>query len=229
MFAYIPARGGSKRIPKKNIKKLGDKELILHTIDQLLEVSNLTGICVSTDDEEILAVVSKRKEVVTLNKRKASLANDTTSFADLINHDMERYFKHFNTDDVLFTLPTAALVSSNEYMSGIAKYYQDENPAGLVISVTQFNMSPFLALTEKNPGELKALFPDKYLLPTKDLSPCYMDSGCFYIFNRSEFLKHEKLIDLRPIKYVILPSNIGIDVDTEHDWSKLEKEYLKKH
>lgn len=220
MFAYIPARIGSKRIPKKNIKLLGGKPLICNVIEELLKVADLKGIAVSTDSEEIVEVLSAYSKVVTLELRSSQLSNDTATFMDLVRHDLARYCEHFSSKEVVFTLPTSALVKDTYYAEGIKKFR--EAPQGaLVMAVTEYSDSPFLSLVKK--GEyISPLFPEKYLLPTVKLDVCFKDSGCFYIFNKSEVADLEKFIDLSPILPLVLPNDVGIDLDTSKDWEKLE-------
>ncbi len=225
MFAYIPARGGSKRIPRKNVKLLGDKELILHVIDNLSKVDGLKGIAVSTDDQEIMEIVSTRTNVTTLGLRDKSTATDQSSFADLIKYDLPRFAKHFNDADILFTTATAALVSPKYYNEAISLF--ESNPTGLTLSVGSYNVSPYLAMIQQENNTLTPLFPDKYMLPTKDLPKSCFDCGCFYLFNASTFmeLNCDKLIDLPHIHPVILPQSVAIDLDTPEDWKQLEKSY----
>jgi N-acylneuraminate cytidylyltransferase len=218
MFAYIPARKGSKRIPGKNTKLLGGVPLIIHVINNLKLVSGLKGIAVSTDCSETLALVRDIDSVVTLGLRSLSLSDDDATFTDLIDNDLSRFIKHFNTENILFTTATAALVNPSSFEQGIQSYKN----TGLVMSVVGYNHPPFLALEEKVTGELLPLFPKSYLKPTKDLATCYVDCGCFYIFNSTEFGKKEKLIDLSPILPVKLSDKEGIDLDTPEDWKKLE-------
>lgn len=223
MFAYIPARGGSKRIPKKNIKLLDGTPLIIHVINNLKLIPELKGIAVSTDCPETITLLKDVENVTTLEPRDELLSNDQATFTDLINKDLPRFIEHFESSNILFTTATAALVKTESYLKGIQVFKNN----GLVMSVTNYDHSPFLALKKNSQNELIPLFPDSYTLPTKDLQPCYVDCGCFYIFNSKEFKNKEKLIDLSPIIPVILSSNEGIDLDTTEDWALLEAAYNK--
>ena len=91
MFAYIPARIGSKRIRKKNIRLLDGKPLIIHVIDNLLETPEINDIAVSTDSDEILEICSDLNGVTTLDLREKKLADDKTDFMDLIINDARFY------------------------------------------------------------------------------------------------------------------------------------------
>lgn len=223
MFAYIPARGGSKRIPKKNIKTLGNKPLICHTIEALIATNKLSGIAISTDSVEVREVVKKYSQVVVLDDRKPELCDDHSTFMDLVNKDLDRYCSHFKTTSVLFTLPTAALVTDSNYKEGIELFNKDNK--SLVISVTPYECSAFFSFKDLGNGLVEPLFPDSFLIPTKDIPKTYYDSGCFYIFDKKLMEGKSKFLDLSPIQAVTLPKNIGIDLDNLEDWKRLEKEY----
>ena len=111
MFAYIPARGGSKRVPRKNIFMIQGKPLLSYVIENLKGVAELSGIAVSSEDEEILAIANSNG-AQTLGKRIHHLAHDMTTFMDLVNEDIMRFAEYFNDYDVLFVLPTSALITS---------------------------------------------------------------------------------------------------------------------
>tara|TARA_B100001094_G_scaffold333420_1_gene411939 strand:- start:828 stop:1517 length:690 start_codon:yes stop_codon:yes gene_type:complete len=224
MFAYIPARIGSKRIRKKNIRILDGKPLIIHVIDNLLETSEINDIAVSTDSDEVLEICSDINDVTTLDLREKKLADDKTDFMDLIINDMPRYCSYFNDKEFIFCLPTAALVQAKEYSSAIEKFYSD--PQGIVMSVVGYDISPYLAL-EKNNNSYKPIFPEKYLEPTSVLPKTVADCGCFYILNYESALRSKKLIDIKPLNVHILNSDIGIDLDLEEDWLSLQDKYLK--
>src|SRR5579864_1826641 len=95
MFAYIPARGGSKRIPRKNIRTLGGKPLLLHVIEAVAGVPGLQGIAVSSEDPEILSLASVHPKVTTLGPRLSSLAGDQVGFIELLQSDARRFMDLF--------------------------------------------------------------------------------------------------------------------------------------
>lgn len=225
MFAYIPARIGSKRIAKKNIKALGGKPVICHVIERLLASSDIQGIAVSTDSQEVIEIVSKYEKVVTLAPREPVLSNDDATFIDLIKFDLPRFCHYFNDDDVLFTLATSALVTTEHYTQAINAYLKQ--PSALVLSVTELQQPPRLALELMETGQLTPLDKAAYLKPTKDLRPAYVDSGNFYLFKHSLMKNKQMFLDLTPMIPYILPLETGIDVDTPNDWRNLEANYNK--
>lgn len=225
MFAYVPARGGSKRIPRKNVRPLGGKPLILHVLDRLAQVKGLSGVAVSSEDPEILALAESRPGVTTLGPRDPALADDRTGFLDLVLRDAPRFAKKFGDDAVLFVTATAALVPSDSYARALAEH--ESAPDGLVMAVTRYPSSPFLALAGDPGTSLTPLFPDMYLKPTKDLAPAFVDAGCFYGFRLEALRGKTKFLDLSPVRGIVLPPDVGIDLDTEEDWARVEAAYAR--
>ena len=221
MFAYIPARGGSKRIPRKNTFPIFGKPMILHVVDHLLGVDQLSGIAISTDDDEIIQLVSNYSaKIHVLTKRSPELSSDNSTFMDLVNYDIDRYAALFSDTDVLFTLPTSILVTSQYYKKALDAF--KTHSQGLLMSVTPNDQSPFLSFVEGDEG-IMPLFPEKFILPTMDLAQTYLDCGCFYVFNLKRMKGLQKFLDLKPITPIILPGNVGIDIDSASDIEKLNQ------
>ena len=228
MFAYIPARIGSRRIPKKNIKPLAGVPVIERVIRTLAKLDQIQGIAISTDSEEVVDLVKKLPKVATLGLRDSKLSGDLAGFQDLIREDLPRYQKHFGDDSVLFATATGALVPPAMFAEGVEKF-KTSGSQGLVISVTPYEVSAALALSEEADG-VKVWFPEQYLLPTKDLPKTYYDSGCFYILNLKQFQANQPLqtlFDLKPVQLVPLSPEMGIDVDTPEDWERMEQAYRR--
>jgi CMP-N-acetylneuraminic acid synthetase len=202
---------------------LGGKPLLLHVLDALSQVDSLTGIAVSSDDPEILALAGSHPKVQTLGPRDPDLSGDRATFMDLARRDSPRFAEFFGDKDILFVTATAALVSPEYYARAVSMHR--ENPDGLTLGVRGYEVSPMLALTGAAEEALSPLFPDKYRLPTKDLPPAYADAGCFYAFDirRAEGL--EMFLDMKPVRGVLLPPGMGIDVDTPADFERLEIAY----
>jgi N-acylneuraminate cytidylyltransferase len=223
MFAYIPARGGSKRIPRKNVRMLGDKPLLFHVLDSISKVRGLNGIAVSTDDSEILQLVNNRSEVITLGRRPDHLANDVTGFMELVLHDVPRFANHFNDNEIMFVTATAALVPTEIFQEALDKFIKNKNC--LVMGVIPYEPSAMLALVGNPESQLTPLFPEMYDLPTKDLPGTYTDAGCFYLMSTDNLAGKKRFLDVQPINGVILSRKIGIDLDTESDWARLIENY----
>lgn len=227
MFAYVPARGGSKRIPRKNVRLLGGKPLLLHVLEALAQTRGLTGIGVSTEDSEILDLVAGHSKAVTLEPRDSLFADDVTGFLDLVRHDAPRFAAHFADHEIMFVTATAALVPSSIYEDAIIRFRA--NPRGLTLGVTACEPSAMLALVGNPDRALTPLFPDMYTCATKDLPQTFVDAGCFYLMNMELIEGIDRFLDLTPVQAVVLPREVGIDLDTEADWARLEETYARRH
>lgn len=223
MFAYIPARGGSQRVPRKNVKPLGGLPVIAHVIAALKQVPNIDAVHVSSDDPEI-AAVAEAHGAECLELRAMHLANSVAGFIDLIREDIPRYCDFRGGDtDVLFVLATAALVPSKIYADAIA-LFQRERP-DILMSCEAYPHPLWWGFRQKPDGFWTPIFPDKVQINSQDLPPALTDSGLFYIFDQtvlSRFPSH-KLVD-RLLPYEV-PQIYRCDIDTPADWERLEWQY----
>ena len=126
MFAYIPARGGSKRLPGKNIRELGGEPVIGHVLRNLAGLSFISNVHVSTDDKQIRGI-AESYGAVCLEPRERTLANEKSGFADLISGDLPRYVEYNDGDEeVLFLLTTAPMPP--QILHEAYEIYVDRNP-----------------------------------------------------------------------------------------------------
>ena len=222
MFAYIPARGGSKRIPRKNIKELGGIPIIAHVIQTLKKLDFIERIYVSTDDDEILEI-SEHYGAICLDKREGELSDDYAGFIDLIKKDIPRFSKDSNSNDVLFVLATAALLPCEVYNEAYKKYVK-ESPQ-VLMSCETYDITPLWSMIKKDDGYWYPLHPDKVLVSSHDLPNALVDAGLFYFFNLSSIRHFNslKLVD-RLLPFVVSDKYKG-DIDTPNDWDALESKY----
>lgn len=217
MIAYIPARLGSKRVKFKNIKKLGGKPLIIHVIENLKKLEFVENICVSTESKKIANIVNKYN-VTLLEPRDISLADDKTNFMNLIKKDLGRFLPKSKKDkNVLFVLPTAALVRSHLYKEAYKEYIKKK--PDVLMSCNYIN--PFFSLIKKN-NRWKPLFKKKILLNTQDLPASVTDAGSFYFFNYDKIKKFSSLKDVDHLEPFILPKNQSQDLDNLSDFYDLK-------
>jgi len=221
MIAYIPARGGSKRIPRKNIKLLAGKPIIAHVIETVKSLEFIEKVYVSTEDSEIQSI-AEALGIETKELRKASLANDNASFMDLIRKDVPRFAE--NSKDLLFVLPTAALSKKKQYDEAY-DIYKKHSPQILMSSV-EYPISPLWAMTEGSNGYWKPLHPEAIKKKSQDLPLMCADAGLFYMMKWKEIQNYETLMVDRLLVYNV-PSDIAVDVDTPSDWQRLELLYKK--
>jgi pseudaminic acid cytidylyltransferase len=232
IIAYIPARGGSKRIPKKNIKLLGGKPSLTHVIEVLRRLDFLEGVCVSTDSPEISSVAIKAGATV-LGLRDTALADDHVTLQELFNKDAERYLRYFNISldeaSVLMTIPTAALVTPDVYRHAYECYLK-EKPS-MLLSTVGYPISPYWALSKTKDGKWSPLFPEKLLIRSQDLPETQVDACLFYFLNYKKMVNHKTAWMEKNNGLVCFPvaDIMAVDVDTPKDWSELETKYKEKN
>lgn len=208
----IPARGGSKGIPHKNIKPLAGKPLIYYSIDVARELTTDDNICVSTDDDEIIKVVEDYGLKVPF-KRPTELATDTASTNDVILHTINYYESIGKQYDVIVLLqPTSPLRKSHHIKEALSLYKSDVD---LVVSVMESHAATVLC-HENNEGYIELTF-NKKIKRRQEVKQFYEYNGAIYIIN-SKSIMDKTMIGLnKKIKYIM--DNISsIDIDTDLDW-----------
>lgn len=225
MFAYVPARGGSKRIPRKNVRALAGVPIIGHVINTLSQLDFIDRVYVSTEDAEIAAIAATfGAECLELRQRK--LAEDAPGFIDLIRQDVPRFSAASAGDEeVLFVLATAALLPSSVFVDAHQTYL--EGKPDVLMSCESFHMSPFWAMTEKDDGFWQPIFPESVLVPSADLPPTVIDAGLFYFFSLSALETSESLKLVDRLQAYVVPVDLACDVDTEADWHRLEEKFSR--
>ncbi|WP_417845200.1 cytidylyltransferase domain-containing protein [Thalassospira povalilytica] len=224
MLAYIPARGGSQRIPRKNIRLLGGKPIVAHVIEQVLQLTFVTDVFVSTDDAEIKDVAeSFGAQCGAL--RDPCLSNSKAGFIDLIKQDIPRYCREAEDDEVLFCLATAALVPSEVYISAYEEYTISQ--PDILMSCEPYPEPVWWALQQKEDGYWHPMYPDKVLINSQDLPKTLTDSGLFYFFNQrnmNRFSSHKIVEKLQAFE---VPHQYRCDVNDEEDWERLEWKFQR--
>lgn len=224
-LAIIPARGGSKRIPKKNIKKFNGKPIIAYAIDAALKSNLFNEVMVSTDDAEI-ANISKTYGATVPFYRSADNANDYATLSEVLIEVLDQYSKIGKKfENICCFLPTAALISSNKIIE--AFNVLNNKKFKTVVPVIRFSY-PIQRALKGIDGSLE-MREVKYInIRSQDLEPFFHDSGQFYWLNTEAFLLEKKVFTSNT-GYVELKEYEAQDVDTLDDWEMLELKYkLKK-
>ncbi|MCX5876795.1 MAG: pseudaminic acid cytidylyltransferase [Deltaproteobacteria bacterium] len=218
-IAIIPARGGSKRIPGKNIRSFAGQPMIAWSI-QAAESSGLfSRIIVSTDSEEI-ATVARKYGAETPFIRPAGLADDFTPTADVVLHALEWLDGQGQKPELVCCLyATAPFVRSSFLCQGYELLRQ--TGAASVFPVASYPASPFRALTIDPDGRLTMLWPEHELTRSNDLPEAYHDAGQFYWLEVARF-RQEKRIYASDARPVVLPRRLVQDIDTMEDWLTAE-------
>jgi CMP-N,N'-diacetyllegionaminic acid synthase len=226
ILGIIPARGGSKGVPGKNIKYLADKPLINYTIEAAL-LSKLTKVIVSTDDDLIAKVASEAGALITF-KRPAYLASDTAKSIDVAKHallTMEQ-IDHINYDAVMLLQPTTPFRTVQDINQAIT-ILETSTDTDSVISVVDVLAHHPARMKYLRAGRLiDPLFCEAYENQNRqELEPMYIRNGAIYLTKRATLLnnsyKGEKCMAL------LMPQERSINIDTLHDFDFAEWTYNK--
>jgi len=212
----IPARGGSKGIPKKNIQPLNGKPLIYYTIDVARELADEDDICVSTDDDAIIKVVENYKLHVPF-KRPAKLATDTADTGEVLLHALNYYETMGKKYDAVVLLqPTSPLRKASQVSEAIKLF----TPAiDMVVSVK--NSHAASVICKENAQGFLERFLSKNGVRRQDFPNYYEYNGAIYVINVASLKKFNLGGLTKKIKYV-MPDIDSIDIDTMLDWTLCE-------
>ena len=222
MFAYIPARGGSKRIPRKNLRALGGEPILARVIQNLRALDFLSAIYVSTDDGEIIQVATAAGAQC-LEMRSPELSNDVAGFMELIRDDLPRFVRHSGDEEVLFVLATAALVPPSLFREAF-DVWRKQQPDVLMSCERAF---PWWSMTQKDDGYWWPLFPDKLFANSQDQIPALDDAGLFYFFRQSVLAKFKSVKLAERLLPFVVPHHFAGDIDMAEDWDLLEYRFSR--
>ena len=211
----IPARGGSKRIPRKNIRAFNGKPLIAWSIETALKSNLFDQVLVSTDDSEIAEVARKYGAEVPFI-RGAGLADDHATTAQVIQ-DALGQIEASHTACCLY--PTAPLVTGEDLVAAHTKLTKSN--ADAVISVSEFDFHPLRAFEIGKDESISFKWPDYALTRSQDLPELLHDAGAFYFLDTSKFAEQGKLVMDNTLGYR-LERLRSLDIDTEEDFTLAE-------
>ncbi|MCR5607824.1 MAG: pseudaminic acid cytidylyltransferase [Lachnospiraceae bacterium] len=222
-IAIITARGGSKRIPKKNIKEFCGKPIIAYSIEAALSSGIFDEVMVSTDSNEIKIIAEQYGASVPF-LRSENTSNDFATTADVIEEVINNYKKLGKSFDFFACIyPTAPFVTGVK-LAGATMLL---NEADAVISVVKFSFPPQRAFVIKD-GNVEFQYSEYKRTRSQDLEPIYHDCGQFYMCRVEPFLEHHNLI-LPKTKPYILEDDEVQDIDTMSDWKIAEAKYKVIH
>ena len=218
ILGVIPARGGSKGIPQKNIKNFNGKPLISWTIETALRCPLINETIVSTDNQ-IIADVAKSCGASVPFMRPDELAKDTTSGIKPVLHAIQQLPEY---DWILLLQPTSPLRKVGD-ICGIIDLAKDKQ-ASSAVSVTEAICHPYWTYTLEN-GRLINLCKNEKKLLRQDLPPAYNLNGALYLVSRNFLETKRTLMDESTLAYV-MPRHRSVDIDDMDDWEFAE--YLIK-
>lgn len=218
--AIITARGGSKRIPRKNVKEFCGKPIIVYSIEAALESGLFDEVMVSTEDEEI-AEIAKSAGARVPFMRSGENAGDYASTDDVLLEVLEAYREQGREFDSFCCLyPTAPFVTAEK----LRRAMQLLDKADSVMPVVAFSFPPQRCMILNEEGELRMKWPEHAKTRSQDLEPYYHDCGQFYCCKTAPFLEY-KTTDLPHMVPVIMSETQVQDIDNLDDWKIAELKY----
>jgi N-acylneuraminate cytidylyltransferase len=221
-IAVIPARGGSKRIPRKNIRMFCGKPVIAYSISAAQQTGLFDQVIVSTDDEEI-ASVAREFGATTPFIRPKEIADDFTGTNAVVKHAVAWF--NAQSHDVVHACclyATAPLVQANFITQGYEALSRSD--AAFAFSVTSYAFPIQRALRITPEGRVDAIYPEHRMTRSQDLEHAYHDAGQFYWGTARAFLEDMPVFAPHSIG-VILPRHLVQDIDTLEDWDQAELMY----
>jgi len=218
VVALIPARGGSKGLPGKNIRDLNGKPLIQYTIDAAMNSAFIDELYVSTEDSKIAKVAQLCGALVI--DRPKELATDSSTTDEAISHFLKTVDSGRNCIVILLQ-PTSPLRSSDHIDEAFRQYTR--NPVGMVLSVTEPQHHPMKSFKVNHDGSLRGICDQESpFLPRQMLPKVYMPNGAIYVFNSREFIEKNTLPRRNLVPY-LMSDNDSCDIDCLSDFIEAER------
>ncbi|MBR3397288.1 MAG: pseudaminic acid cytidylyltransferase [Lachnospiraceae bacterium] len=219
--AIITARGGSKRIPKKNIKEFCGKPIIAYSIEAALQADVFDEVMVSTDSEEIADIARFYGADVPF-MRSEKTASDYATTRDVLMEVIDEYKKRgMEFDDMTCIYPTAPFVTARKLKDAVALFQNTRS--SLLIPVVKFSYPPQRAYVI-NHGQLQFKWEEYRSTRSQDIEPFYHEAGQFYCYDIKDYLAADGAIKENIIPF-ILPESEVQDIDTEEDWKMAELKF----
>ena len=220
-LAVITARGGSKRIPRKNIKEFCGQPILAYSIEAAKASGIFDTVMVSTDDEEI-AEIAKRYGAEVPFFRSEKTANDFAGTADVIEEVLAEYeARGEQFDCVCCIYPTAPFLTADRLKQ--AGQLLEEKEADSVVPVVRFSFPPQRSVIMEE-GYLKYKWPEHMLTRSQDLEPFYHDAGQFYFLRCSSFAEQKRLFMDKTVPLELEELEVQ-DIDNEEDWRIAEVKF----
>lgn len=226
--AIIPARGGSKRIPRKNIKEFCGKPMIAWSIDAALQSGCFSRVIVSTDDAEI-AEVAKQAGADVPFMRPASLSDDHTGTTAVVRHAIEWLAEHEKKPDrVCCIYATAPFIIPEDIQRGLELLTTTGSSYAFSVTSYPFPIQRAIRITQQNRVEM--FQPEQFNTRSQDLEEAYHDAGQFYWGTTDAWLAEKIIFGLDSVP-VLLPRHRVQDIDTMEDWQRAELMFkaLREH
>ncbi|SDC84487.1 N-acylneuraminate cytidylyltransferase [Algoriphagus faecimaris] len=213
-LVVIPARGGSKGVPRKNIKLLGGKPLIHYTIEAAREVFEDSVICISTDDEEIKEVAESMGLSVPF-LRPASLATDEIGIHEVLIHALQFYENlGYFPDNLVLLQPTSPFRTGKHIKEALQLF---DNSCEMVVSVKETTSNPYFVLREVNEQGWLVKSKEGNFIRRQDCPKVYELNGAIYII-KCETLKEKPIHEFKKVRKYEMDELSSHDIDNHRDW-----------
>jgi len=220
-LAVITARGGSKRIPRKNIRPFLGQPIIKYSIDAALGAGIFDEVMVSSDDDEILDIARQHGASVPF-RRSAETSTDLAPTAPAVLEVIDEYRKRGEEFDYVCCLYPAAPFVTSEKLAQAWRSIQ-ETGADSCVPITRFSF-PIWRSFKIEHGRLAFNWPEHALTRSQDLPPAFHDCGQFYFLRTRAFCEQKRLIMSNTVPLVVSETEVQ-DIDTEEDWTIAEMKY----
>lgn len=221
LIAIITARGGSKRIPKKNMKNFCGKPIIAYSIEAALQSEIFDEVMVSTDSKEIVDIAKQYGANVPF-MRSETTSSDWATTADVLKEVIENYASQGKNYDLFCCIyPTAPFINAERLKQAVELL--ECRQADSLIPVVKFSFPPQRGLIVKN-EYVSYKYPEFETVRSQDLDPVYHDCGQFYFCRTESFLKYKNMVMPRTIP-MIIPEEEVQDIDSPSDWKLAEIKY----
>ena len=218
-IAIIPARGGSKRISRKNIREFVGKPIIAYSIEKAISSNLFDKVIVSTDDSEIKNISKKFGADVPF-VRPDSLSDDFASTTSVIAHAIKwMKSQKWALDSICCIYPTSPLLDLDYLKKGYDIFYKSN--WDYVFSATEYNYPVGRGFMSLDNNGLKMVFPENIDQRSQDLAPVFHDAGQFYWGTIKSWIEHKPIFSEKSF-ILIIPSHMVVDIDTEDDWCRAE-------
>lgn len=219
----IPARGGSKRIPKKNIKPFFGTPLLVHTANIAKTASIFDDIIVSTDSFEI-DKLCRNHNLLSSYPRPADIADDFAPVYDVMKHEIQKL--ELEEDDIVICLyATAALLRPAKLREAFEQHIASEF-VSYTFGVTPFTFPPQRGLSRNEDGKIQMLEEQNFTKRSQDLDQVWHDTGTFYIGKVREWLLEPFTFNSNSVGYPLDPAEVQ-DIDEQYDWDLAELKYMR--
>ena len=224
-LAIITARGGSKRIPRKNIKEFCSKPIIAYSIEAALKSGVFDEVMISTEDKEI-AQISEGFGAKVPFFRSEKTASDYATTTDVLMEVLDEYDKRgMHYDMACCIYPTAPFITADRLKEAVEMLRESE--ADTLIPVVGFSYPPQRALVIED-GRLVFKYPEYIVTRSQDLEKHYHDAGQFYVFKTKAFKETGNLMKGNIVPMVLDEMEVQ-DIDTEQDWELAQVKYKLLH